>query len=227
MPSWEDVRQLVSWWANRPKFRGLLEYNELISCGYIAFADASERYRGEGSFQSLLYMCFLNQVAEYTQHRNKTQSRDPIHNALSLDAPAGDDMDDITLADQIEDKGAAEDFRTAEREIYLDGLKKEISHALGALPEAWRSTLYKRYWWQFKYTEIAEQDGTTAQNVARLERAGLKALRYSPYARKLRTYLDDDIYSAGLKRSGLSAFRESGSRVENIALQMAAGRPLH
>ena len=81
---------------------------------------------------------------------------------------------------------------------------------LGELPIEQSTVLRQRYYAQQTLAGAAQNLGTTAEEVRKLEGKGLKALRHYKLANRIRPFYDFDCYSG----TGLSAFRHSGMSVQ-------------
>lgn len=112
------------------KLKFNVEKSDFYSLGSEIFLDALCRYDKSKSFDGFLYSCLMNKFKTEMTKRNR-QKRMADSNAISIDAPIGED--ECTLADMIASNidiekeiiGSDEDIQSDERiERYLDSLSR-------------------------------------------------------------------------------------------------------
>ena len=162
---WEQVRRYVWQQARRRRY---VEQEDLCQSGYIALAEAVGTYKEDGG------MSFLNWFTYYLRTGFKQvegrftvkQGNDPLHHAISLDAPL-DDEEAATLGDIIADPAANVEEQTA--------LHVMMEAALQTLPERQQMAVRRRYYWELE---------ADSKEVAQ----AIKALRRPDISRPLRAF---------------------------------------
>ena len=91
------------------KFGGLSDkdYHDFYSLANEVFVDVMRRYDGEQSFDGFLYSCLSNKFKSEMTRLNR-QKRQGDRNAVSMDAPKGED-DGLTIGDTIQSDFNLED----------------------------------------------------------------------------------------------------------------------
>lgn len=174
---WEQVRRFVWKQANRRYLLtgglGGVEVDDLRQSGYIALLNAVDSFDPAAgrSFVSWLSLALKTAFSEAGSFRSIKQRHDPIHRAGTLDIPVSEDSD-TTIAELIEDPGAAEDFQNAEHRLYLEQLQTAIESALAQLPENQRTAVREKFW-----------GGKTVDD--KVLRAALRTLRHPRISRTL------------------------------------------
>lgn len=149
---WEQVEKFVSQRAGMRSrklegFGGATE-EDMYQSGFLALIDAIDSFDPEAgkSFVGWLDLHLKTAFAEAGGYRSKRQARDPLHAAGSLYAPLGGDMEDITLADTIQDPQAAQEMEAVEERIWNEQLRKTLTEELGRLPKAERDVVEGKYY---------------------------------------------------------------------------------
>lgn len=212
---WAGVEKLVRWKANRVNnaigHSAGVDFDDLYQSGYLALVAAVETYRPEnGSFSSWFMLCLKTAFAEATGYRTVKGRLEPLNNALSLDKPFEGDPDGATFGEFVPDPKAAATMDAVEETLWRKQLHDELESVLAELPVEQSTVLKKRYYDQLTLMGVAQQIGTTAEDVRKLEKMGLKELRHPRLAKRIRPFHDFDYY--GL--SGLSAFKNTGMSVQ-------------
>lgn len=131
-------------------------------------------------------------------------------NCRSLDAPLTAEDDSITLSDTIADP--SEWYEVIENDVFVDELGETLWPMVDQLPENTGRVIRETYQDNRTAGDIAEEMGTTADDVRCMRAAGLRGLRRGNNLRLLRPFLDASrAYSLGLLGTSLGAFRNSGS----------------
>lgn len=216
---WEQVEQLVKWYANRmlrrlPPSAGV-DFDDLYQCGYPALVRAVEGWdgsHGEATFASYYIRALSSEVATWTGHRGNARQNDPLKSAVSLDSPVGGDDPDLLLIDAMADP--ADPYEQAERDIYNQQLRSALDEAMGKLTGRMEETLRRYYYDGLTLTQAAETMGCSMQYCQQQKNAGLRKLRRD---RRLEQFIDDR--TDWIRPSGVRRFRETGmSSVEEIVL---------
>lgn len=135
----------------------------------------------------------------------------------SLDVPVGEDGEtslcDLQASKVDEEERAVERIRQEELATVLWGMVDSLE---GAQP----SIIRERYQEGKTIRRIAEEQGSTFEEVRQQEAKGMKELRKPKRSDRLRPFLPDSmIYSSGLRGNGVSRFRCTWtSSTERIAL---------
>ena len=119
--------------------------------------------------------------------RTPRQRHDPVHFALSLDAPvSADNPDGDTLGDTVPD--TRDPYQDAEARMWLSELSKALTAALDSLPADQREVIVKRYYFNDTIAAIADDTGTTWNAVQQKERRALRTIRNSRHRRQLEPF---------------------------------------
>lgn len=152
--------------------------------------------------------------------RGNTAKR-PLNCAESLDEliPGGED---ITVMDTIPDENAAQAFEDVEQEIYQQQLHGAMEHALGTLDEQQELTIRSRYYQDMTLEAIAQQDGTTREQVRQLVAKGLRGLRKPKCSALLRPFFAD--YDKAYQGTGFHSWKNKGSVEERLVERAEYGK---
>lgn len=225
---WERVRRFVAMKAAQRYAltggAGGAELDDLIQSGYLALCEAVGYFVPDGEYKFLTYLskCLYTAFLEAEGRRSEKQVRDPLHKAMSLDVPLGDDPDGDTLGDIQAD--TVDQIEAAERRIWLEQLREAVSAALKDLPEDQRAVLHRRYWNGHTYRELASEAGVTPVEIHKRENKALRTLRMEKYKNGLdafeeerhRAYIDER--TPWYMQVGVAGFNSTGaSAVERIA----------
>lgn len=211
----EGVEKLIRKQANRVS-RALggrfgAEADDLYQAGYFAVVAAVDTYTADaGSFVNWLMFHLKTAFADASGYRTVKGRRDPMRNSLSLDKPLGEEMDGAVFGDLIPDSLAAATMEAIEETLWREQLHEAMESVLGELPAEQSTVLRQRYYAQQTLANAAQNLGTTAEEVRKLEGKGLKALRHYKLAKKIRPFYDFDCYAG----TGLGAFKSSGMSIQ-------------
>ena len=149
LPLWEQVRRLVLKYARRWSGLGGLEVDDLMQVGFIAVMEAADTYDGSAAFTTWLMLCLRREFAAACFQRTERQRREPLLNALSIDAPLTDDAwDPFTLADTLEDPSASEAMGAVDERDHDDRLRAVLEEALARLTPEQQEAVRRRYYRQ-------------------------------------------------------------------------------
>ena len=182
MELWAQVRRFALQQARRWVYlgRGGVTLEDLEQSAFLALLDALEGWRAEaGQFLTWYGLRLKAAFTEATGQRTQRDRLDPLDRALSLEAPAGDEDDTLTLADVIPDPQAAE---------ALEGVGEvwdTLHRAVEGLPEGQREEIRRRYWMNQTTAEISVATGVPEKEVRKLEAAALRALRHPRVSKTL------------------------------------------
>jgi RNA polymerase sigma factor (sigma-70 family) len=180
LPLWKAVRGLVAWWANkRVRYASLLyDVDDLTQSGYLAFTEAVKKYDPErGEFSTYLSYHICNHFAEVLGYRGR--KRRPEIDAVSLNAPAGDNTD-TTLMDNLADPTAEFADSIIERSSAWP-LMAEIDKLPDYLRRALILTCYKG----LTLKAAAKVMGMTRGQVAGYVATALRKIRNSKAVRRM------------------------------------------
>lgn len=200
-------------------YNKILEIDELKDIGYFALLDAVDYFKPQKGGKFLTVLTYF-----LSKHFEKAiTKKDAALRALSLDEQLGDD-DGFTLADTLADKNAAKDLENVVDEQTLEYADKTISDACKAvLSPLQNEVLYKIFFKQMDLVVVAASLNVTKQDIARVCRSAFTRLRHCSYTQRLRELLeympeDFNIYSEGLKHTGITYYKQTGySSVERAA----------
>lgn len=178
---WAQVRRMAMREANKwAVYRsGGADAEDLEQAGFLALMRAVDSFDpAAGTKLSTWYYRFLlDEFERATGRRTEKQRRDPLHSAVSLDAPLDtDELEAVTLVDTIPDDQAADAFWAAERREDVRRLRAVLMGAINTLPQAQKSAVVARYW---------HGERVTAQPLNR----AMRALRHPRIAKQLREFL--------------------------------------
>lgn len=189
---WAGVENLVKWKANRI-LNALsapvdVEFDDLCNAGYIALTKAVPTYKADSGAFSTWFMFYLQRAfAEVTGYRKGKQKRDPLHTALSLDAPL-QDADGLTLADSL---AADTDMETEViASMQQSELRRELESILQQIGGIGAQVMRLRYFENMPYERIA---AALHISIAQARQEGNKAmarLREPDIIERLRPFRD-------------------------------------
>lgn len=215
---WDQVERFVRLQAIRRAPSGAVDQEDLYQSGYLAMVAAVETFDpGRGmSFIGWMVPHLKTAFNEAMGTRSNRQRLDPIHKAVSLEMPLGEDGDD-TLGDMVAD--SENGFLEAENKLWREALRAELARALNGLPEG--DTLRRRYFQGQTLDSIAATEGTSRENIRQREVQGLRKLRRPCYTRSLQEFLTPYYLHVSVSRfntTGTSAVEEIAMRREKYGL---------
>lgn len=143
--------------------------------------------------------------------RSERQRRDPLHHAVSVDAPAYMDEAGPTVAEIVPDESAALAFAVVE----CEDCRGVIAAALDSLPDG-QGKLLRCYYLRGIGIDSAAAGAGYASRYAAYEAIGraLYRLAHGKYTRALRACLDNFIeleeYRAAARSTGVGSFQRTG-----------------
>lgn len=187
---------------------------------YFALLDAVRYYDPEVGHTFLTYLRYplLNAFNDICGMRTQRSKQAPLNHSKSLYTPIGEE--DITLADTLEDEGAAEDLRQAEAAIYNSQLHNALEECLSTLPAIQESVIRCRFYEGLTIAETGEKIGLSRSKSRSREYEGLRALRRGKNRKRLESFRED-IISRHAYHSSFSLWRDTGtSSTEYTAMKL-------
>lgn len=225
---WGQVEKLIAMWARRWAHtwgsRTGTTAEDFVQAGYLGFDKAVKTFdpaRG-ALFATWMTYPVKTEFSKLVGCRTVTSEKDGssaligpnsvMAGAVSLDAPLGSGLEDITLAGAIADP--SDPYVEVERGIYAAQLHTALERALDALPRAQKKILTKRYYEGQTLKAVADEIGTFPESIRQRERKALRKLRNDA---ALEQFVDSrtDFY----RHVSLARFTSTGSSaVEEIVL---------
>ena len=192
MELWEAVRRFsydrAYRWYRAMEGRGGMMLEDYIQVAFLALLDALESWDPTvGAFNTWFGLKLKGAFTEAVGMRTQRDKRDPIHHALSLDAPLTESGEDLTLADVIEDPRSEEEIEAVAELDYQQRRKQALATALDGLTEDQRRAVVLRHCHGLTVDQTASRMGTTRATARAAEQKGLRLLRH-PKNRELRQY---------------------------------------
>ena len=191
---WEAVRRFAYdrayRWCRAMEGRGGMVLEDYIQVAFLALLEALESWDpAAGALLTWYGLKLKGAFTEAVGMRTQRDKRDPIHHALSLDAPLTDSEsgEDLTLADVIEDPYAAAEVEAVAELDYQQRRKQALAKALDGLTEDQRRTVVLRHCHGLTLDQTAARMGTTRATARAAEQKGLRLLRH-PKNQELRRY---------------------------------------
>lgn len=134
----------------------------------------------------------------------------------SLSEPIAEDPEALTLEETIKDPENKIDMLLDELEH--EALSRELWKSVDELESEQAEVIRGRFKDGKTLEECGKDIGRNAERTRQIQMKALRKLRSEKVRNRLRPFIDERIYSIGLKGTGLSAFRDSGmSSVERAA----------
>lgn len=192
---WQNVERFVWQQAGRRILRGAdgVTVEDLYQSGYLALVEAVESYDAERgmSFIGWLAVALKNTFNAAAGQRSERQRRDPIHQAVSVDAPAYQDEAGPTVAEIVPDESAVIAFSAVEYRDFLRYCRRLIAAALYTLPPAQGNLLRLHYLEGRSLDDTAALCGLSCKQAASDTKfRALFRLEWGKYRRELRECLD-------------------------------------
>lgn len=222
---WQNVERFVWQQARQRIVRDIdgVTVDDLYQSGYLALVDAANTYdphKGK-TFIGWLSLFLKTAFNAAAGRRSERQRRDPLHHAVSADAPVYPDETGPTVTELVPDESAALAFAVVECEDCRD----VIAAALDSLPEG-QGELLRCYYLRGEGIDAAAAVAGYASRYSAYDAIGraLYRLANGKYTRALRACLDGFIeleeYSTAARSTGLGSYRRTGmSATEAEALR--------
>jgi len=183
---------------------------------FFALLEAVYAYRKEEQYKLTTYLTYhlKNAFNALAGHRNKTA----LNNSLSLDMPLDTDEEgnELTMADIVPDRKAADSIEETERAIYNKQLKEDLNTAIEGLNSTQQEVIKQRYYKGLTIADIAQERQTTPSKIASINKKALFTLSKD---KVIRERYRQDVISAHAYRGSFSAWKYSGySSTENTVL---------
>lgn len=193
---WKQCRRFIGQqalrWAKAWKNRSYFDMDDLTQAGYIALCEAVKGYQaGRGGFLTFLGFHLKTEFSKVIGCRTETQMKDPLNEAVSLDAPAYNDEDSaVALGETLpfEDPG----FEDIERDLMNEYLARVLGWALQGVTEKRRTAIERRYFQEQNYAKIAEALNCTQSFAQQCVKEGLRSIRKGTFAPELSELLYGD-----------------------------------
>lgn len=166
------IYQQAARWCKAFEGRRGVELDDLMQAGYEALTRAVTVWRAEaGGFLAALTFCLKTAFATTYGMQTTRAEKDPLNNAVSLDAPLAGTDEDCTLGDTVCDEESERAFEIAERVERCQAVRRAVLR----LPPEQREALVAEFW-------RGERPDPNARSKA------LRALRHPSVSSALRTY---------------------------------------
>lgn len=215
---WAQVERFVSMKAGRRArqlggYGGVTE-EDLYQSGFLAVVVAAETFREDAGVKFLTWLDFPLKTAFAEAAGYRTDKRNSLNYATGIDAPIPG-TDSLTVADTMEDQGAAQDFEEVEHREWLEQLRQALGDALAKLPPE-QAELRKRYFENMTQEDAAVALGVDKNTGRAYEARAMRTLRDRRTNQRLREFVEDRTpYYSG---TGLGAFQRGGSQPERLAI---------
>lgn len=197
-----------------------IEEEDLMQESYFALLKALSTYEANRDYTFITHLRYpcRNHFAKCIKLRAARRTPDALNSTtISIDATVSAD-NDLMYAEVIPDPHAEEAFTEMERTQLRHEVQHEVSCAVARLPERENTITVMHAFQGFSFTECSK--------VLNIKESTLRA-QFSDARRKLRSMPNMrriwfDYYGAGLKGTGLNAFRNRGftSSVELTVIKM-------
>lgn len=193
---WEAVRRFAHdrayRWCRAMDGRAGMVLEDYIQVAFLALLDALEGWDpAAGAFLTWYGLKLKGAFTEAVGMRTQRDKRDPIHHALSLDAPFMDSEsgESLTFADILEDPAASEEIAEIAERDFQDRRRMAVRRAVDSLQEQQRQAVVLRYCYGLSLDQTAARMGTTRAMASAAEHKGLRLLRHPKNSRELRIYI--------------------------------------
>lgn len=154
-----------------------LEVEDLQQEAFLAIHKAIEGYDAEKGVTFLTYAGYHLKHAFFsvTKMNYTGWQKNMARQALSLDAPAYTDNEEISIADTF---SSGEDVETLVLDkVYNEKLGRDLNSAIGELNPAWQEAIYAIYFYGLRPVELARRQGVARSVVGRKKKRALETLR--------------------------------------------------
>lgn len=193
---WKQCRRFIGQqalkWAKAWKNRSYFDMDDLTQAGYIALCEAVKGYQADrGSFLTFLGFHLKTEFSKVVGCRTEAQLKDPLNEAVSLDAPAYNDEDSaVTIGETLpfDDPG----FENVERDLMNEHLAQVLGWALQGLPEKQRTVIDLYYLHGLNHAQIAEVLRCSQSFPQQCVKEGFRNIRKGTFAPALSELLYGD-----------------------------------
>lgn len=172
---WDQVQRLANKIVIRisHKFKcpQYIDMDDLFICGYYGLINAVKAYDPQKGYKLGTYLTFhvLQAIKrELGIHTSKRQIE-----AISYDAPVGNDTEDISLLDSLEDETAQYEFE----KIELTDLQRHVADALSHLSDIQQRVIRLHYFDELTLKRTGELLGLSANRIRRIQVQAFRILR--------------------------------------------------
>ncbi len=216
MKLWESVRRLCFWIAGR--YGNMLAWAGLDSEDvaqelFLAFYAALTAFNPESGYQFNTFLTYHIQNALRAALDIRDGKRLPPV-PLSLDEPLGELEDGDTRGSLVPDPDAEQAFEDAETRIWNERLHNALEQCLDTLEEKQAKVIRGTYYEGLTAEETGKLLNVSASKATQLKQAGLRKLRQGKNLSRLKAFRDEIISTRAYHGTSLSAWRFSGSSVE-------------
>jgi RNA polymerase sporulation-specific sigma factor len=207
------IRQMANRWARAWENRAYFDADDLTQSGYIALYKAVKKFEpNRGGFLSFLEYCLKTEFAKVAGCRTKAQRKEPLNNAISLDAPAyrnnkNDEESEITIGETIPDYDM--ELERVEDTIFNAQIAEILHKAMDDLTEKQRAAIELYYFQNQTYNGIAQKMNCSITSVEHALHKGMNRIKTGVYASTLFEMLYGEINY--YRHTSLSAWKNSGS----------------
>lgn len=228
---WEQVRKIVVMIAkkyfNRLENKCGLELDDLIQEGYFGVLKAVEYYDPDSGYKFSSYLNFnlKNVFDEMTGMRKSKNSDNILNNALSLDAPIGNqkETDELTLLDTLADiSNDCYSFEKNEQSVYNRDLRNALDRALSRLSEKRNKIVTLNYFFNMSQSQIASVLKCNRTYINSEIKEALLQMRTGPYSKELYSfthYSDAEEFDT-YKCTGFNSWKNGMTVEENFLIRM-------
>ncbi len=190
--------------------------DDLIQSGFLALCEAVAAFEPNG-YKFLTYLGYHLKTQFKTVCGIRTDKRDAFMLSISLDMPIGEEDDEITLLDTVEDTSVNVESEFIDREN-LRELHRDIMNVLHMLDSDCEQVIIMRYFKNYTDKQIAERLAIPIEKAKYLIARARRQLRCGKALKLMKQYRDD-LSAAAYKRTGLSAFNELQSSSVEITVE--------
>ena len=197
---WENVRGFVAYLAvsrmNHVQDRAAVETEDLIQAGFLGLVEAVRTFEPEeGAFLSWLKFHLKRAFNNACGVGSARPANDPIHTAVSLDAPIdADDPEGPARGDIIRDPVDMADM--VDGKVYQEQLRVQLERLLSRLSPKAADMIRATYLDAEPIEQVAARYGITVKNLSSSRNGYLHQLRVAarstPDGAALRRFLEDN-----------------------------------
>lgn len=207
------IRQVATRWARAWENRAYFDADDLTQSGYIALYEAVKKFEpSRGGFLSLLEYYLKTEFAKVAGCRTKVQRKEPLNNAISLDAPAyrnnkNDEASEITIGETIPSYDM--ELEKVEDAIFNAQIAEVLHKAMGDLTEKQRTAIELYYFHNHTYNVIAHEMNCSITSIEHALHKGMKKIKTGVYSSVLSEMLYGEMNY--YRHTSFSAWKNSGS----------------